>query len=61
MPALFSEAVLEQAIIDKYGETAWQGLFSGSNSNVAMDIVYEPSINEFRGNRSVQIIVENFK
>ena len=51
----------EQAIIDKYGETAWQGLFSGSNSNVAMDIVYEPSINEFRGNRSVQIIVENFK
>ncbi len=51
----------EQAIIDKYGETAWQGLFSGGNSNVAMDIVYEPSINEFRGNRSVQIIVENFK
>ena len=51
----------EQAIIDKYGEAAWQGLFSGSNSNVAMDIVYEPSINEFRGNRSVQIIVENFK
>ena len=51
----------EQAIIDKYGETAWQGLFSGSNSNVAMDIVYEPSVNEFRGNRSVQIIVENFK
>ena len=51
----------EQAIIDKYGETAWQGLFSGSNSNVAMDIVYEPTVNEFRGNRSVQIIVENFK
>ena len=51
----------ERSVEEKYGEASWQGLFSGNSNGVTMDIVYEPSINEFRGNRSVQIIIENFK
>ena len=53
--------VFERSVEEKYGEASWQGLFSGNSNGVTMDIVYEPSINEFRGNRSVQIIIENFK
>ncbi|WP_033151499.1 single-stranded-DNA-specific exonuclease RecJ [Pseudobutyrivibrio ruminis] len=51
----------ETAVTQKYGESSWQGLFSGRNTGVKMDIVYEPSINEFRGQRSVQIMIEQFK
>lgn len=63
MTALMFRGVeeLEKTIIEKYGDCAWQGLFSGNSRGVKVDIVYEPSINEFRGNRSVQIIIENFK
>ncbi len=63
MTALMFRGVeeFEKAVSNKYGQSVWQGLFSGSGQSVSMDIIYEPSINEFRGNRSVQIIIENFK
>nr|MCR5416668.1 single-stranded-DNA-specific exonuclease RecJ [Pseudobutyrivibrio sp.] len=63
MTALMFRGVpeFEQTVIAKYGEAAWQGLFSGRSSQVKMDIIYEPSINEYKGNRTVQIIIENFK
>lgn len=51
----------EEAIVQKYGQEQLQRVFSGLENNVKMDIVYEPSINEFRGNRSLQITIENFK
>ena len=51
----------ESLAIEKYGEHSWQELFSGNGKPLNMDIVYEPSINEFRGNRSIQILIDNFK
>ena len=51
----------EDAVREKYGESNLQALFSGRDTGVKMDIVYEPSINEFRGQRSVQILIEQFK
>ena len=63
MTALMFRNVLEfqQAVSDKYGEDTLQRLFSGNTKDVKMDIIYEPSINEYRGSRSIQIMVENFK
>lgn len=63
MTALMFRNVLEfqQAVSDKYGDDTLQRLFSGNTNDVKMDIIYEPSINEYRGNRSIQIMVENFK
>lgn len=63
MTALMFRNVLEfqQAVSDKYGEDTLQRLFSGNTNDVKMDIIYEPSINEYRGCRSIQIMVENFK
>ncbi len=51
----------EDIVNAKYGPGAWNAVCSGQSSGVSMDIIYEPSINEFRGNRSIQILVENFK
>ena len=51
----------EALAVAKYGRSAWDGLFSGNSSNVAMDMVYEPSINEFRGHKNIQIMIEQFK
>lgn len=51
----------EAAAISKYGESTWEGLFSGRSNPIGMDMVYEPSINEYRGARSVQIIIDQFK
>ncbi len=51
----------EDIVNTKYGPGAWNVVCSGQSSGVSMDIIYEPSINEFRGNRSIQIMVENFK
>ena len=51
----------EAAVIEKYSDRQWQALFSNENSEVKMDIVYEPSINEYRGSRNIQVLIENFK
>ncbi|MCR4566953.1 MAG: single-stranded-DNA-specific exonuclease RecJ [Pseudobutyrivibrio sp.] len=51
----------EKNIIEKYDEETWQNLFSGKADGTVIDIIYEPSINEYRGTRSLQVIIENFK
>ena len=51
----------EERVTEKYSTEAYEGLFSGKAQSVKMDIVYEPSVNEFRGEKSVQIMIENFK
>ena len=51
----------EKCVSSKFGAAAFDGLFSGKSNGVTVDIVYEPSINEYRGNKSVQVMIENFK
>lgn len=51
----------EESVCKKYGAESWNKLCAGTYADVKMDIIYEPTINEFRGNRSVQIFIENFK
>ena len=50
----------EALVTDKFGASAWNNLCAGQDAGVTMSIVYEPSINEFRGNRSIQIMIEDF-
>ncbi len=51
----------EARVVEKYGSAAWDQLCAGHAAGVKMAIIYEPSINEFRGNKSIQIIIENFQ
>ncbi len=50
----------ESLVTERFGEKAFAGLFSGQDAGVTLSIIYEPSINEFRGNRNLQIIINNF-
>ena len=63
MTAMFFRNVpeFESAIIDKFGPDSWNQVCAGQTTSVNMNIIYEPTINEFRGNRSIQIMIENFK
>lgn len=44
---------------EKYGPDAAKSLFEG-RGNYAMDIIYYPSVNEFRGKRNIQFIINDF-
>ena len=46
---------------EKYGEGTFERILSGTASPVAMDFVFYPSVNEYNGIESVQIIIQNFK
>jgi single-stranded-DNA-specific exonuclease len=51
----------EQAITDRFGMEELQKLYDGSYNDVNMDLVFYPSINEYNGNTSIQIVVQNYR
>jgi single-stranded-DNA-specific exonuclease len=50
----------EDVITDKYGIDELNRLYNG-NCRLKLDMVFYPSINEFNGRVSIQIVVENFR
>ncbi len=48
-------------IIKKYGQEALDGLYHKSYNNILLDFTFYPSINEWNGNKSIQIIINNFR
>lgn len=50
---------LEKFLADKYGTDAGR-LFSGGCDGLPLTITYYPSINEFRGERSIEFVVTNY-
>ena len=50
----------ENIFINKYGEDALNRLYNG-NSRVKLDMAFYPSINEFNGRVTLQVVVENFR
>lgn len=59
---LFSDvqSVIDQ-IIEKYGEEEWQRALSHRPNRILLDIAYYPGINEYQGNKSLQILVQNIR
>jgi single-stranded-DNA-specific exonuclease len=51
----------EEAINDKYGKDELQKLYDGVYNDVKMDLVFYPSVNEYNGNTSIQIVVQNYR
>lgn len=51
----------EEAIISKYGENGLDELYRGINSDISIDIIYYPSINEYMGKISIQIVIQHFR
>ncbi len=59
---LFNDIIsFEEAIILRYGEDGLNRLYKGINNDILMDIVYYPSINEYMGKISIQIVIQHFR
>lgn len=46
---------------DKYGRNEVQKLLWGKVNQIEMDLTYYPSINEYQGRRTLQIVIKNFR
>ena len=51
----------ESKIIEKYGNEELDNLYHKSNNNIPMDFTFYPSINEWNGNKSIQIVVNGIR
>ena len=51
----------ESKIIEKYGNEGLDNLYNKSNNNIPMDFTFYPSINEWNGNKSIQIVVNGIR
>lgn len=51
----------EEKIINKYGRDTLEKLYNSANNDIKMDFSYYPTINEYNGNKSVQIIINNIR
>ncbi|MBC8590418.1 single-stranded-DNA-specific exonuclease RecJ [Lachnospiraceae bacterium NSJ-29] len=51
----------EENIVSKYGKEKLEKLYLDNNNNILLDIIYYPSINEYMGRRTLQIIIQNYR
>lgn len=48
-------------IVEKYGSDILERVYNGDNNPVLLDLVFNIGINEYMGNRSIQLIVTNYR
>lgn len=51
----------EEEIVNKYGKEELQKLYEGVYNGVMVDLVFYPSINEYNGNTTIQIVIQNYR
>lgn len=52
---------LREYLAEKYNQTKVQELFWGRGSKMELDIAYYPSVNEYMGRKTLQIVIKNYK
>ncbi len=52
---------MKQYLAEKYSEQAVQELFWGRGDGLEMDVTYYPSVNEYMGRKTLQIVIKNFR
>ncbi len=50
----------EEYVCEKYSKEAFKELLNDKSDGVKMDLAFYPQINEFRGEKSIQIVVEHY-
>ncbi|MBU3190757.1 single-stranded-DNA-specific exonuclease RecJ [Clostridium bowmanii] len=48
-------------LINKFGDEETMKMFNGVSNNIRIDITFTVSINEYMGNRSVQVVIGNYR
>ncbi len=52
---------VQEYLTEKYGKTKVQELFCGRGEGMELDLTYYPSVNEYMGRKSLQIVVKNYR
>lgn len=53
--------IFKELYINKYGEENFLQIMNSSYCNFKIDMIYSPSINEYNGKRSIQIIIKSLR
>lgn len=53
--------LIQEYLVEKFGQEELNNAFGGQNNNIEIDITYLPSINEYRGNKTLQIVIQNYR
>ncbi|MCF6465921.1 single-stranded-DNA-specific exonuclease RecJ [Clostridium sp. Cult2] len=51
----------ENKLTEKFGKDEIDKMYKGIDNQIKMDIVYTPNINEYMGNRTLQVIIQNYR
>ncbi|CAI3599073.1 Single-stranded-DNA-specific exonuclease [Clostridium neonatale] len=51
----------EQTVCDKYNSEELSKLYDGIFNDIKLDFVFYPNINEYNGNVSIQIVIQNYR
>lgn len=51
----------ENSIKNELGEIEYNKVFNGLSNNIYLDIICMPEINEFNGNKKVQLVISNYR
>ena len=51
----------EQTVCDKYNSEELSKLYDGIFNDVKLDFVFYPNVNEYNGNVSIQIVIQNYR
>ncbi len=49
------------ALENKYGASMKENMLKGLENNIIVDILYYPNINEFNGNSTLQVVIQNYR
>ena len=53
--------VFRSYLEEKFGYTETEKMFQNRKSNIILSIIYYPTVNEFRGQRSIQIVISDYQ
>ena len=53
--------LFKEMFVEKFGNEAFLKLKDDGYANFNMSIIYYPNINEFNGNRNIQLNIKNFR
>lgn len=50
-----------ETVEKKYGKIQLENMYRGIENNISVDILYYPDVNEYMGNKSLQVIIKNYR
>lgn len=51
----------EGVVVEKYGEEGLKAVYGGYHSNVQLDVIFYPEINEYNGIQTIQMMIQHYR